>query len=157
MALLRSYDYENAVKVEYDKCKIWQACRATSAATTFFDPILIGPTGRRFIDGGILENNPINQVLKEARGVWPNREFVLISIGTGSAPSGSFGGTLLEIIHRMKDIVTETERTNQTFLAANRPMVESRQVFRFNVLHGLEDVGLQEHREIGRIEDATET
>ncbi len=32
---------------------IWQACRATSAATTFFDPIAIGPFKEEFVDGAL--------------------------------------------------------------------------------------------------------
>ncbi|KAK0703246.1 hypothetical protein B0T26DRAFT_680951 [Lasiosphaeria miniovina] len=34
-----------------DSTTTWQACRATSAATTFFDPIAIGPFGEEFVDG----------------------------------------------------------------------------------------------------------
>ncbi|ERT02856.1 hypothetical protein HMPREF1624_01159 [Sporothrix schenckii ATCC 58251] len=38
---------------------IWQACRATSAATGFFDPIAIGPFDEEFVDGALGANNPI--------------------------------------------------------------------------------------------------
>ncbi|RKK23966.1 hypothetical protein BFJ66_g17284 [Fusarium oxysporum f. sp. cepae] len=42
----------------FDSTTIWQACRATSAATTFFDPIAIGPYREEFIDGALGANNP---------------------------------------------------------------------------------------------------
>ncbi len=38
---------------------IWQACRATSAATTFFDPIAIGPFDEEFVDDALGANNPV--------------------------------------------------------------------------------------------------
>ncbi|KAH8661016.1 hypothetical protein BGZ61DRAFT_152848 [Ilyonectria robusta] len=43
----------------YDSTKIWRACRATSAATTFFDPIAIGPFQEQFVDGALGANNPV--------------------------------------------------------------------------------------------------
>ena len=48
---------------------IWEACRATSAAATFFDPVSIGPYGEEFIDGATESNNPIERLLEEARRV----------------------------------------------------------------------------------------
>jgi patatin-like phospholipase/acyl hydrolase len=42
----------------YSDCYTWEACRATSAATTFFDPITIGPMKQSFADGAVAYNNP---------------------------------------------------------------------------------------------------
>ncbi|KAH7021523.1 acyl transferase/acyl hydrolase/lysophospholipase [Microdochium trichocladiopsis] len=39
--------------------KVWQACRATSAATTFFDPVAIGFPPEEFVDGALGMNNPV--------------------------------------------------------------------------------------------------
>ncbi len=39
--------------------KIWEACRATSAATSFFDPIEIGQFRETFVDGALGRNNPV--------------------------------------------------------------------------------------------------
>jgi predicted acylesterase/phospholipase RssA len=39
---------------------IYQAALATSAATTFFEPAIIG--NRTFADGGLGANNPVNEV-----------------------------------------------------------------------------------------------
>ncbi|KAI9789620.1 MAG: hypothetical protein M1816_005929 [Peltula sp. TS41687] len=91
LALLRTYPEPQASGLLYDECTIWEACRATSAATTFFEPITIGRTKQRFVDGAIVYNNPIELVHREARNVWPgDRAALLISIGTGSAPGKPF-------------------------------------------------------------------
>jgi hypothetical protein len=63
---------------------IWEVARATTAAPSYFSPLKI--EGARFIDGGLLSNNPTLEVLKEAalfrdRG---NTHFCcILSIGTG--------------------------------------------------------------------------
>lgn len=36
-------------------------------------------------------------------------------------------------------------------------MTENRLLFRFNVVHGLAQIGLEEHKETGAIADATQT
>ena len=37
--------------------KLWEACRATSAAPHFFKPLSVG--GYNFLDGGLQANNPL--------------------------------------------------------------------------------------------------
>lgn len=49
-AVLRSYESRRNDPF-YDICQIWEAVRATSAASTFFEPIQIGPNGETFVDG----------------------------------------------------------------------------------------------------------
>lgn len=63
--LIRSYESQ-AYDDLYDICKIWEAARATSAASTFFDPIKIG--NQRYVDGALKHNNPIEKVDEESRG-----------------------------------------------------------------------------------------
>jgi predicted acylesterase/phospholipase RssA len=50
----------------YEICKIWEAARATSAASTFFDPIQIGD--QKYVDGALRYNNPIEKADQESRG-----------------------------------------------------------------------------------------
>jgi predicted acylesterase/phospholipase RssA len=50
----------------YGVCKIWEAARATSAASTFFEPIKIGD--RMYVDGALKHNNPIEKVDEESQG-----------------------------------------------------------------------------------------
>jgi predicted acylesterase/phospholipase RssA len=155
---LRSYDTTEP-KLLFEECKIWEACRATSAATTFFDPIKIGKYGQKFADGGVLYNNPIQLVEREASAIWPDRmeSAVMVSIGTGRAPRGAFRGNLKKIIDAMKEIVTETEKTDNDFFRAHKTMVDQNRLYRFNVFHGLADVGLEEWKEKEKIANTTQT
>jgi predicted acylesterase/phospholipase RssA len=156
-AILRSYHNPKMSDLLYEECKVWEACRATSAATTFFDPITIGKYGQTFIDGGILYNNPIPQVYREAEHIWPGREKLVLTIGTGCAPGKQFKGNLKTIVERMKDIVTQTERTANDFYQDHDDLVSNDLLWRFNVAHGLADIGLEEYKEKSAMADATQT
>ena len=156
-AILRSYENTEATETLYEECKVWEACRATSAAPTFFDPITMGPREQTFIDGAILRNNPVDQVHLEKECLWGNREAILVSIGTGCAPGRPFGGNIVKIAERLKEIATDAERKANDFYESHLSMVKHNLLFRFNVLHGLEDVGLEEFKEIRTIADATES
>jgi patatin-like phospholipase/acyl hydrolase len=155
-AILRSYKNSRGSELLYDECRVWEACRATSAATTFFDPIKIGKYGQRFIDGGLLYNNPINIAYREAETIWPGRDTLILSIGTGSAPGKPFRGNLMAIVERMKNIVTQTERTANDFYQSHNSLVTNDLLFRFNVAHNLSQIGLQEYKEMSAIADATQ-
>ena len=157
LALLRSYENTESSQVLFDECKIWQACRATSDAPSFFDPVRIGSKGQVFIDGGTPSNNPIQLLNREADLIWPAKESFIISIGTGSAPGNSFKGNLKAIVDLMNAIITETERTADNFLSSHQIKTENDLLFRFNATHGLASIGLEEYKEIGSITDATET
>jgi predicted acylesterase/phospholipase RssA len=142
--ILRSYRSGRLPNWYLERCKIWEAARATSAASTFFDPIQIGDT--KFVDGGVRNNNPINLVDKEARNLWPNDEIFILSVGTGDAPGGSFEGSLKTVVDRLKDIATDTEQTNETFFNQHQPMMRNNLLFRFNV-PGLGEIGLDESQQ----------
>ena len=67
---------------------IWEACRATSAASSFFDSIAVGRYGEEFVDGATGANNPVWEVWSQAQLVWgpqpvEGRIKCLVSIGTG--------------------------------------------------------------------------
>ena len=157
-AILRSYKNGES-KLLYDDCRIWEACRATSAAPTFFDSIKIGPYDQEFIDGAVLYNNPIQLVHREAAATWPDRidDALLISVGTGSAPGGAFNGNIKKMVEAMSKIVTQTEKTADDFYRGHKDMVAQKLLYRFNVYHGLSDVGLEEWQEKAKIADATQT
>ena len=150
-AVLRSYEPENANDPLLEICRIWEAARATSAASTFFEPIQIGPHGETFVDGALRRNNPIREANKESRDLWPGEDRIIISIGTGSAPGGSALGNLASLAQRLKDIVTDSEQTAQDFEAENDSMMSNNRLFRFNVYHGLADVGLEEFKAVNQI------
>src|SRR5947207_14507250 len=55
-----------------NKCTIWQAGRAMTAAPSIFKPMFIETSapGATYIDGGIGHNNPAILVLDEARRIF---------------------------------------------------------------------------------------
>jgi uncharacterized protein len=72
------------------------AARATSAAPTYFPPCEYEWAGRirKFIDGGVWANNPSAVALSEAAALTEARQItatsiLLVSLGTGIAPSGA--------------------------------------------------------------------
>jgi predicted acylesterase/phospholipase RssA len=154
---MRSYKHPEAAESLFHECKVWEACRATSAATTFFDPIAIGKKGQRFIDGGILYNNPVRLVHQEAEQLWPDRDCLLISVGTGEPPGMAFKGNIVNIIKGLKNIATETEQTADQFYQSHKAMVDDNRYYRFNVTHGLASIGLEEWSQVSAIADTTET
>ena len=147
------------------KMTIWQAARATSAATSFFDPITIGSgyAGRRYVDGALGFNNPLDEVWVEAQDIWAPDDGRLehlveciVSIGTGKPGTLAIGGDLLTIGKTLKDIATQTESTERVFAMKHRELFDPEQrYFRFNVDQGLETMGLEEYQRQGEIYDAT--
>jgi predicted acylesterase/phospholipase RssA len=76
---LRSY----ALPGEHDiPAAICEAALATSAATGFFDAVSIG--GRKFIDGAIRANIPVDEVEGEATSIWCSRTGVRVSVKDAS-------------------------------------------------------------------------
>lgn len=135
---------------------MWEACRATSAAPTFFDPVQIGPYKQSFIDGVLGYNNPIFKVYDEAQNIWPDRTVVITSIGTGEVPGTAFGGNLKKIAESITKIVTGCDVVADDFYNANKVMVAEERYCRFSVTHGLGSIGLEEHKHIGEIVDQTQ-
>ena len=129
--------------------KVWEAARATSAATTFFAPIQIGPYGERFVDGGSGANNPIREVWTEAADMWkelgPLNDNIncLVSIGTGIPNLEPFGTSMAEVAEALKAISLETEKTAEKFHVEHDVLRSEGRYFRFNVIKGLEKVGLE--------------
>jgi len=138
-------------------CRIWEAARATSAASTLFDPITIGPNDQTYVDGALGFNNPIQLLDRESKEMWPESDRIFVSIGTGTAPGTSLEGNIVELAKRIKDIAIETERTHQGFYRDHETtLVVERRYFRFNV-DGLERIGLEEHKARPDIYAATMT
>jgi hypothetical protein len=142
------------------KTTIWEAGRATSAASSFFDPIAIGDFGEVFVDGATGANNPVAEVWNEAKDVWPREPFednikCLVSIGTGVPSLAPFGKNVLEIGQVLLAIATETEKTAERFARDKARLGDEGRYFRFSVLRGLEDIGLEEYKQKNAIVAAT--
>lgn len=145
---------------------IWQAARATSAATSFFDPITIGEgaQGREYVDGALGFNNPLDEVWLEAQDIWTPEDGKLesmlkciVSIGTGNPGTATIGDKPWTILETLKDIATSTENTERVFAMKHKDLLinNERRYFRFNVEQGLQNMGLEEHERQGEILDAT--
>ncbi|CRL27391.1 NB-ARC [Penicillium camemberti] len=156
---LRSYPIRNKPGISATIC---QAARATSAATTFFEPVSIG--ARRFADGALGANNPVDEMEGEASDIWCEETGELkplvkcfISIGTGHPGKKAMEDNLLKFVSKtLPALVTQTEHTEKRFIAKWRQHYDNKRYFRFNVDQGLQDVGLAEYPQQGLIESATE-
>ncbi|KAK4124394.1 hypothetical protein N657DRAFT_389755 [Parathielavia appendiculata] len=78
--MFKTYDVEPA----WRDFLIWEVARATSAVTTFFDPIRIGRDGIEFIDAAFGYNNACEILRQEAEKVVPEKHTsCVVSIGNG--------------------------------------------------------------------------
>jgi predicted acylesterase/phospholipase RssA len=134
--------------------KIWEACRATSAALTFFDPIVVDEL--IYSDGGLHYNNPVELLHGEASEVFPGREQLIVSLGTGIGTPKEFNPTLKTIAQTLADLNTETERTAENFYRReDGKAAKAGRYYRFNV-PGMGDIGLEEADELHQIRVLTE-
>ncbi|KAH8656651.1 acyl transferase/acyl hydrolase/lysophospholipase, partial [Tricladium varicosporioides] len=143
---LRTYDSKNGVA---SSCKIWEACRATSAAPLYFPPIDIN--GHTYYDGGMNSNNPIKDVYEEAQaqGLENNVE-AIVSIGTGKPPQMAPIRTAYETLSYAVKRMTGTESDHLNF--QKRPEVANK-YFRFNEEDELHKIDMADWRQVGRVEE----
>lgn len=140
--------------------KIWEACRATSAASSFFDPIAIGRYKEEFVDGATGANNPVIVLWNQAQLMWgleplDGKMQCLVSVGTGVPSLKAFRDDVLHIGETLIAIATETEQTAERFRQDKSHLDSSSRYFRFNVVRGLEDIGLEESAKRKEIAAAT--
>ncbi|KAL2195223.1 acyl transferase/acyl hydrolase/lysophospholipase [Corynascus similis CBS 632.67] len=139
--------------------KIWQACRATCAAATFFDSIAIGPFGEEFVDGALGANNPVYALWNQAQDVWGDQLWgslqCIVSIGTGISTLTPVNDDVRGIWATLKQLATETEKTAEQFRRDKSELDDQGRYYRFNVDHGLEEIGLEESSKKKEIAAAT--
>jgi hypothetical protein len=145
-----------------DKITIWEACRATSVASTFFDPITIGKHGETYLDGATGANNPIRQLWSAAKDIWSegrldDRLNCIVSIGTGRPSIAPFGSSIADVAETLLAIATDTEETAESFARENSDLTKSKKYFRLNVDRGLEGIGLERSDKTSIIVAATRT
>ena len=143
---------------------IVEAALATSAASTFFEPVQIGD--RFFRDGVTGSNNPINDVWIEADNLWNDDGKALmddmlrclLSIGTGNPGMKRLHENSWKFLSEtLIKIATDTEQKARTFEDLHRKLLNTgKRYYRFNVEQGLQDVGPEEYKLKGQIETATE-
>jgi Patatin-like phospholipase len=143
------------------RARIWEAVRATSAATTFFDPLQIG--AESFVDGATSANNPVNELWIEAYNKWREDSrwrleenlACLVSIGTGEPSVEPFGKDPMQVGATLLKIATDTRGAAETFQRAHDYLFRDHYAFRFNVIQGLEKIGLEDAKRQGEISAAT--
>lgn len=119
---------------------------------------------RKFVDGALGANNPVDEVEGEASNIWCSETGDLkplvkcfTSIGTGNPGKKALDDNILKFLSKtLVDIATETEKTADRVIARWRQHFDERRYFRFNVQQALQSVGLAEYQEQGAIEAATE-
>jgi predicted acylesterase/phospholipase RssA len=160
MVCLTSYRTPRGNSDLLDSVTIWEACRATSAATSFFDPIAVGRYGEEFVDGATGANNPVREVWDQAQLAWGQEPLegkvkCLVSIGTGVPSLKPFKDDVLHIGKTLVAIATETEQTAERFRRERGPLDNMGRYYRFNVVRGLEDIGLEEAKKVKEMAAAT--
>ncbi|KAK6393510.1 hypothetical protein LTR65_002382 [Meristemomyces frigidus] len=147
-----------------NQAKIWEAARATAAATTFFSPIEIA--GESFVDGATGANNPIPTLWSEAWDIWgaeEGRDWKLednircfVSIGTGVPSLRGYGDqNLVAMFQTLVDISTASQRAAEDFRRQHSTMCGEGRFHRFDVDRGLGDIGLEEAAKLNDIRAAT--
>ena len=81
---------------------------------------------------------------------------VLVSIGTGVPSLTPFKDDLISIGQSLLVIATETEKTAERFSRDKSKLDDTGRYYRFNVLRGLEDIGLEDSKRKNAIVAATD-
>ena len=138
-----------------------QAALATSAATSFFEPVSIGSC--QYVDGALRNNNPVLEVEAEAQQVWCPDQTELkslvkcfISIGTGTPPKRAISDNAFGLMNNLKSLATDTEAPHKSFQDRWRRHVNEKRLFRFDVAQGLQSVDLADYKKQGVIIEATD-
>lgn len=120
----------------------------------------IGNPPAAYVDGGMGYNNPIRALIEETSHIWPSDRKIgcIVSVGTGVLTSRDVGRTIKPLFDKLTEMATDTEKVAREFKEEmkSRYGIEQKIYFRFNVQHGLEQVGLEEWREMGRTRVATQ-
>jgi predicted acylesterase/phospholipase RssA len=145
--------------VGFEDITIWEAARATSAAPTYFPEMKF--KGVAFWDGGLLNNNPINQ-LWDARFDAEMPVRCILSLGA-SRPTKTVLGpfALVNKIKQIAGFLTDCEPKHKDFermirrMNTKRPDYKQIQYFRLNATTGSESIDLSDYRKVGDLEKYT--
>ncbi|KAI1092459.1 acyl transferase/acyl hydrolase/lysophospholipase [Rostrohypoxylon terebratum] len=145
--ILSTYD----TSTHFQDCTIWEVARATSAATTFFDPIELGRDKIKFIDAAFGFNNPCRVLLAEAQRQFPQYrqdQIYTLSIGTGLDGVANVGKSLVSVVRALKDMATSSR---QVATDMSKQYGEQGCYHRFNVDRGLDDITLSDWKKKSKI------
>ncbi|KAF9762686.1 hypothetical protein IL306_003352 [Fusarium sp. DS 682] len=141
--LLRSYSIAQEMP-EFPDIKLWEAARATSAAPTYFKPLVVN--GVTLVDGGLQANNPLgwlwNEVLKVFTAVRMTDCFLSIGTGTPLSEKLPFITSPLGMISALGGIAANRDVVNLLFrclIDAFAPRGTTHKYWRFDFGDGLPD------------------
>jgi hypothetical protein len=136
----RNYKNPRWPQSDFDDIKVWESACATASTSTFIRPSEIRQNSlyQKFVKAPLEWNNPVKFVYREARDLWPDDEFIMLSIGTGAAPKGESD---------LEAIVKEAEKIADEFPIDHEKMVRHDNYFRFNVVQGMDKIRPIELRE----------
>jgi calcium-independent phospholipase A2-gamma len=96
--------------------QLYFAATATSAIPTYLRAVK-GIGQLKFVDGGVVTNNPANIGMEEAKRIWPNEADVLVSLGPGikpaTKPSQASPDSMFEWINKFAEVTDHSECTHQ--------------------------------------------
>jgi predicted acylesterase/phospholipase RssA len=141
---------------------IVEACLATSAAPLIFAPLQkdYGGSTELFIDGGLGYNNPVRLLIQEFYSKWPNQKVgVLVSVGTGGKVPREVKGNLVSLAQKVAEMATDAAKQAEEFeqIIASQNKDLRNVYFRFDMVHRLADISLDEWRMLGIISQRTRT
>ena len=150
---IRSYRSIDPAARDTSSYTIWEAARATSAAPLYFPAMKVH--GRDYFDGGLDSNNPVVEVIEEARQEFPGAIIdVVVSIGTGKGtmpdPLPPLSNIVNYFIHRSTDTEGQHERV------MNEPVfddVRQNGYFRFQGETYLGEIDLSDAEKLDEIEN----
>ncbi|KAE8371346.1 acyl transferase/acyl hydrolase/lysophospholipase [Aspergillus bertholletiae] len=140
-------NYEGEMQKDTDRLKyikIWQAARATSAASGFFRPSRDLQLWNEACDVFLGDQDRLDDHLD-----------CLISIGTGKPTLNESGTNLQHVAKALVDISIETEQTACAFQQEHQLLEKDGRYCRLTVENGLQDVYLEEYQKTDRIIAAT--
>ncbi|KAI1802241.1 FabD/lysophospholipase-like protein [Daldinia bambusicola] len=144
---------------EYRDIQIWEAARATTAAPSYFDPIVLsrGGDSRAFIDGAMGCNNPAKEVVDEAAALFGTDCVLgcLVSLGTGFSGEVTIGQAqkglkkIIGLINNLKKIATNTEEVHEGLRRLIRADLDT--YFRFQLPTGAENIRLHDYKKLDEL------
>ena len=146
--------HNSAMSIDHATLKV---CRATTAAPTYFPPLVIGGN-RKFSDGGVEYNNPTFEAIKEIRVLHGHESLKqVVSFGTGKPARESRithgAKKKLKAVNVLNDLgriakakLTDCEQTHKHVEEFAKHGV-SFEYSRFNVEQGLGKMKIDEHKE----------
>jgi hypothetical protein len=145
--LFRTYDKHPA----WVNCKIWEIARATSAAYSYFESIKCGRDNIEFMDAGFGHNNPCDELVKEAKLLFPGRPIgCILSIGTGLDRAVKASSTV-SVAKALVKMATSSKNVHRQMQASEY----KDQYYRLEEDVAASDIQMDDFRQIGKLAGLT--